>query len=53
MHSTARHFIIVSSSIAAFTFAGGAAFAGVIQQGSDYSNADDGGCIRWTDGGQP
>lgn len=41
MHSTVRHFIIVSSSVAAFTFAGSAAFAGVIYQGSDYSDSID------------
>lgn len=41
MNSTIRHLVIVSSTVATFTFAGGVAAAGVIYQGSDYSDSID------------
>lgn len=41
MRSTVRNFIVITAGIAAFTFAGGTAFAGIIYQGSDYSDSID------------
>jgi hypothetical protein len=41
MHSTVRQFIVIGASVAAFTFAGGSAFAGYIGQGDDWSDSID------------